>query len=191
LRVLLGLDDHEDGTDSTNNVDADILAVGVLDAALEQLEELVGVVTEVEGIFLEDGVKKERANLTSNDIVAVVEREKLLQEVLTLAILGVDTNNASDETGQGVTDRGLRLLEGSLEQVVSSKLALIRGSIGPELGHEASGLNGGKLSDTTITVGEGNLDEREKGLRLGVVVLLEFGGDGLDLLRVGDLTPLE
>jgi hypothetical protein len=32
---------------------------------------------------------------------------------------------------------------------------------------------------------KGDLDERQKGLGLGVVVLLEIGRDGLDLFRVG------
>jgi hypothetical protein len=34
-------------------------------------------------------------------------------------------------------------------------------------------------------MGEGDFDEGEQRLGLGVVVLLELGSDGLDLLRVG------
>lgn len=56
LRVLLGINKHEDGTNSTNNVHADLLAV-VVDASLEQLQQLISVVAEVGRIVLEHGIQ--------------------------------------------------------------------------------------------------------------------------------------
>jgi hypothetical protein len=38
---------------------------------------------------------------------------------------------------------------------------------------------------------EGDFDEENEGFGLGVVVLLEVGRDGLDLLSVGNLTALQ
>lgn len=51
-------------------------------------------------------------------------------------------------------------------------------------GDESRSLDGGKLPHASIAVGEGDLDEEEEGLGLRVVVLLEVGGDGLDLLSI-------
>jgi hypothetical protein len=57
--VLLGLDDHEDSTNSADDVDANLLALRVLNTGLEELEKIVCVVGEVCGILLEDGVEEE------------------------------------------------------------------------------------------------------------------------------------
>lgn len=134
LGILLGLDDHEDGTNSADDVDADLLALRVLNAGLEELKELVGVVAEVGRVLLEHGVEEERTDLASNDIVVVVEGQKLSEEVLTLAILHVGADDAGDETGERVADTSRLLLEGALEKVVAGKLSLVLSSLLPVLG---------------------------------------------------------
>lgn len=50
---------------------------------------------------------------------------------------------------------------------------------------DSKGLDGGELSDGSIAVCQGDLDEEEKRLGLGVVVLLKISCDSLDLFRVG------
>lgn len=77
------------------------------------------------------------------------------------------------------------LLEDTLQKVVAGKLSLVLGGLLPELGDQTKGLDRGELSDTGISMCEGDLDEGEKRLGLGVEVLLELGGNGLDLLSVG------
>jgi hypothetical protein len=57
--VLLRLDNHEDGTNSADDVDANLLALRVLNAGLEELEKLVCVVGEVGRVLLKDGVEEE------------------------------------------------------------------------------------------------------------------------------------
>ncbi|CAF3613877.1 unnamed protein product [Fusarium graminearum] len=156
--VLLRLDDHEDSTNSADNVDANLLALRVLNAGLEELEEIVCVVGK---------------------------REDVLEEVLTLTVLHISADNAGDETGERVADTSGGLLEDTLQKVVAGKLSLVLGGLLPELGDQTKGLDRGELSDTGISMCEGDLDEGEKRLGLGVEVLLELGGNGLDLLSVG------
>ena len=45
-------------------------------------------------------------------------------------------------------------------------------------------MDGGELTNTAIFVCDGNLDKEKESFGLGVVILLEIGGDGLDLLSV-------
>ncbi|KAK1246113.1 hypothetical protein MKX07_005182 [Trichoderma sp. CBMAI-0711] len=184
LGVLLGVDEHENGTNGADNVHADLLAV-VVDARLEQLEELIGVVAEVRRVVLEHGIEDERANLTVHNVVAGVEGQQLLQEVLAIARLHVLANDASNQARQRVAVGSGRLLQGALEQVRAHKRLLVLGGGAPELGDEAQGLDGGQLANGTVSMCKGDLDERQKRLGLGVVVLLEIGCDGLDLFRVG------
>ena len=183
--VLLGLNDHEDGTNSADDVDANLLALGVLNTGLEKLEKIVCVIGEVGRVLLEDGVEKECANLTGNDVVVVAEREELLEEILTLTVLHISADNAGDETGERVADTSGGLLEDTLEKVVAGKLSLVLGGLLPELGDQTESLDRGELSNASISMCEGDLDEGEKRLGLCVEVLLELGGNGLDLLSVG------
>jgi len=185
LRVLLGLNVHEDGTNGLDNVDADLLAVRVLDAGLEQLKKLVGVFFEMLGVLLQHGEENEGADFSVQDIVAVVEGQDLLHEVFTLAILHVNTNETSDEAGKSMARSRRALLQSAFQQVRASQRLLVLSSLFPVLGSESKGLNGGKLSDCTVIVGKGNLDEQDERVRLGVVVLLKIGSDSLDLFRVG------
>lgn len=69
--------------------------------------------------------------------------------------------------------------------MLAGLLALVLRGLLPVLGDESESLDGGLLADTGLVVGEGDLDEQQQRLRLRVVVLLEVGGDGLDLLSVG------
>lgn len=77
------------------------------------------------------------------------------------------------------------LLEDTLKEVVASKLSLVLGGLLPVLGDQTESLDRGELSNTGISMCEGDLDEGEKRLGLVVEVLLELGGNGLDLLSVG------
>lgn len=77
------------------------------------------------------------------------------------------------------------LLEDTLEKVVTGELSLVLGGLLPELRDQTKGLDRGELSDTGISMCEGDLDEGEQRLGLCVEVLLELGGNGLDLLCVG------
>lgn len=77
------------------------------------------------------------------------------------------------------------LLESALQEMGSGKLALVLGCLLPVLRDEPQGRNGSELTHTLIVMGKGNLDKEEKRLGFGVVVLLQVGGDSLDLLRVG------
>lgn len=81
------------------------------------------------------------------------------------------------------TSRGL--LEDTLKKVVSGELSLVLGGLLPELGDQTESLDRGELSNTGVSMCEGDLDEGEQRLGLCVEVLLELGGNGLDLLRVG------
>lgn len=184
LGVLLGINEHEDGTNSTNNVHAHLLAV-VVDASLEELQQLIGVVAEVGGIVLEHGIQDERANLAVDDVVAGVEGQQLGQEVLAIALLHVLANDAGDQTRQRVAVGSGRLLQSALQQVGADKRLLVLGSLLPELGHKAQGLDRGQLSHGIVCICKSDLDERQKRLGLRVVVLLEVGRDSLDLFRVG------
>jgi hypothetical protein len=109
----------------------------------------------------------------------------VLEEVLTLAALHIRANNAGDETGERVADTSGGLLEYTLQKVVAGKLSLVLGGLLPELGDQTESLDRGELSNTGISMCEGDLDEGEKRLGLCVEVLLELGCDGLDLLCVG------
>jgi hypothetical protein len=109
----------------------------------------------------------------------------VLEEVLTLAALHIRANNAGDETGERVADTSGGLLEYTLQKVVAGKLSLVLGGLLPELGDQTESLDRGELSNASISMCEGDLDEGEKRLGLCVKVLLELGGNGLDLLSVG------
>jgi hypothetical protein len=145
----------------------------------------MGVIAKVGRVVLQHGVEDIGGNLASYDIVAVVEGEELAQEVVSLALLHINADDAGNETGQRVADSGGALLESSIEEVLASKLALVPGCVGPMPVDEAESLDRSELANAGIAVGQGDLDEEQKRLRLGVVVLLEVGGDGLDLLSVG------
>ncbi|KAH6609915.1 hypothetical protein Trco_003261 [Trichoderma cornu-damae] len=116
LGVLLGVNEHEDGADGPNDVHADLLAV-VVDAGLEQLQELVGVVAEVRRVVLEHGVEDKGADLARNDVVAGVEGHELLQEVLAITLLHVLAHDAGNQARQGVAVGGRRLLQRALEKM--------------------------------------------------------------------------
>lgn len=76
------------------------------------------------------------------------------------------------------------LLEDTLQKVLPRKTLLVGRDLGPvPLGY-ADRLNGGKLTDTAIVVGEGDLDQEEQRLRLREEVLLKLSGDRLDILSV-------
>ena len=77
------------------------------------------------------------------------------------------------------------LLEGTIDKVLAGKLALVLCRLLPVLGDEAESLDGSQLANTGVAMGEGNLDEEQKRLGLRVVILLQVGGDSLDLLCVG------
>lgn len=162
LGVAVGLNDQEDGTNGADDVDANLLAIRVLDAALEQLEKLVGVVAEVGWVVLKDGVENVGANLTSNNIVAGVELDKLLEEIITLAELHVSTNNGRDQASDGVADRRSGLFEGALNEMVASKRTLVLRNLLPMPQNKARALNGGELTDTAIFVCDSDLDEEEE-----------------------------
>ncbi|KAK1246368.1 LOW QUALITY PROTEIN: hypothetical protein MKX08_000170 [Trichoderma sp. CBMAI-0020] len=184
LGVLLGVNEHENGANSTHNVHAHLLAF-VVDASLEELQQLIGVVAEVGGIVLEHGIQDERADFAVDDVVAGVEGQQLGQEVLAVALLHVLANDAGNQTRQRVAVGRGRLLQSALQQVGADKRLLILGGLLPELGHQAQGLDRGQLSHSIVCVCKSDLDERQKRLGLGVVVLLEVGRDSLDLFRVG------
>jgi hypothetical protein len=143
------------------------------------------MVAEVGGIILKHSKQDERADLTGNDVVAAVEGQQLLEELLTLTVLHVETDDAGQQTSQSMAVGGRGLLQGTLEEMRPSELTLVLRGLLPVLGHQAQSLDGGELADTSIGVCEGDFDEEKQGLDLGVVVLLEIGGDGLDLLSVG------
>lgn len=109
----------------------------------------------------------------------------MCEEILTLTVLHIRADDTSDKTGQRVADTGGGLLEDTLEKVVAGKLSLVLGSLLPELRDQTKSLDRGELSYTGISMCEGDLDEGEKRLGLCVEVLLELGGNGLDLLSVG------
>ena len=120
LGILLGLDDHEDGTNSADDVDADLLALRVLNAGLEELKELVGVVAEVGRVLLEHGVEEERTDLASNDIVVVVEGEKLSEEGKKAANEElVTTGELGEDIGK---DKAASLVKGVKERIVREKV---------------------------------------------------------------------
>lgn len=143
------------------------------------------MVAEVGGIILKHSKQDERADLTGNDVVAAVEGQQLLEELLTLTVLHVETDDAGQQTSQSMAVGGRGLLQGTLEEMRPSELTLVLRGLLPVLGHQAQSLDGGELADTSIGVCKGDFDEEKQGLDLGVVVLLEIGGDGLDLLSVG------
>lgn len=109
----------------------------------------------------------------------------MLEELLTLTILHISADNAGDKTGEGVADTSGGLLEDTLKKVVSGELSLVLGGLLPELGDQTKSLDRGELSNTGVSMCEGDLDKGEQRLGLCVEVLLELGGNGLDLLCVG------
>jgi hypothetical protein len=139
----------------------------------------------VGGIVFEHGVQDEGSDLAGYDLVAVVEGQKFLQERVTLAFLHVDTDDTGDQARQRVTDCRGALVEGAIEEMLAGLLALVLRGLLPVLGNKSESLNGGELTDTGIVVSERNLDQKQQRLGLGVVVLLQVGGDELDLLSVG------
>ncbi|CAH0015126.1 unnamed protein product [Clonostachys rhizophaga] len=167
LRVLLWLDERGDDTNGANNVDTNVLALGVLQTGAAQLKQIVDVVEEVHWVVLKHGSKK------------------LLQKLLALLVLDVHSNNTSNQAARRVAQVVCGLLQKTIEEVRASKLALVlSGFLAPILGDEAEGLHVSELTDILSFVGESDLDQKEKRLGLGVEVLLEFGSGGLDLFGV-------
>ncbi|CAG9988556.1 unnamed protein product [Clonostachys byssicola] len=170
LRVLLWLNERGNDTNRANNVDTNVLALGVLQTRAAQLEQIVDVVEEVHWVVLEHGVKQSK---------------KLLQKLLALLVLDVHSNNTSNQAAGRVAQVVCGLLQKPIEKVCASKLALVLGSfLAPILGDEAEGLHVSELADILSFVGESDLDQKEKRLGLGVEVLLEFGSGGLNLFGV-------
>jgi hypothetical protein len=109
----------------------------------------------------------------------------MLQELLALALLHVDANDTGNEARQGMSDSARALLECSFKEMGADELSLVFGCGLPVLRHKPQGRDGGELANALVAMCQGDVDEEEKGLGLGVVVLLEVGSDGLDLLRIG------
>jgi hypothetical protein len=133
LRILIGLDNHEDSANRTNDVDAHLLAVRILDAALEELKKLVCVVAEVCRVVFEDGIENVRTDLASNDVVIGVELDELLEEVVALAKVHVGTDDGGNEASKRVADGGSGLLQGTINEMVPGKSALVLGDFLPVL----------------------------------------------------------
>lgn len=143
------------------------------------------MVAEVGGLILQHGIENEGADLTVDDIIAGVERQELLQEVLAIASLHILAHDASNQARQRVAVGSGCLLQSTLEKMGADERLLVLGSGRPELGDEPQSLDGGQLSHSILCVCKSDLDQKKKRLGLGVVVLLEVGCDGLDLFRVG------
>lgn len=77
------------------------------------------------------------------------------------------------------------LLENTLEKVLLGEALLVGRDVGPVLLSYADRLDGGKLADATVVVGDGDLDQEQQRLWLGEEVLLELSGNRLDMLGVG------
>jgi len=90
-----------------------------------------------------------------------------------------------------MSDSARALLECSFKEMGADELSLVFGCGLPVLRHKPQGRDGGELANALVAMCQGDVDEEEKGLGLGVVVLLEVGSDGLDLLRIGHLAALQ
>jgi len=70
--------------------------------------------------------------------------------------------------------------------VLSDRSLLLGGDGLPVLRGQPSSLDGGLLAEGVIAaVCAYDLEQKEERLRVGVIVLLELGGNGLEPLRVG------
>lgn len=69
--------------------------------------------------------------------------------------------------------------------MLANSALLLNGDLGPVLDCKAGSLDGSLLTEVDILVGTDDLDQEQQRLGLGVVVLLELRGDGLDPLCVG------
>lgn len=76
------------------------------------------------------------------------------------------------------------LLQCAFDEMGANQLLLVLGSLVPVLASQAESLDRGELTDSGILICKRDFDEKQKGLGLGVVVLLEVGRDSLDLLSV-------
>jgi hypothetical protein len=188
LVVILGVDEHQQGADSLDRVEADLSAGGVLDGGLEDVQELGHLLGEVGGVLLQDGVEGEGADLAGCGVVLRDEGQQAGDDGAASVglILGVEVERrgARQQAALGVAaiDRGVA--DGALQQVLAGNVLLGSRDLGPVL-QDATALDGRELPDAGIVMGDGDLDEEEKRLGVRVVVLLELGGDGLDLFGVG------
>ncbi|GKT59946.1 hypothetical protein ColTof4_00089 [Colletotrichum tofieldiae] len=185
LGVLLGVDEHQQSADGLDGAQADVCASRVDDGLLDEAEKLLGLLGEVGGVVLEESEENVGANLAVSDVVGGVQGQKSTNKVLALAILKVEADGASQKARLGVARRSRLVVQNALQNVLLGKLPLVGGQLRPVPGSQAQGLDGGQLTDRGVIVGDGDLDQEEKRLGLGVVVLLQLGRDGLDLLGIG------
>ncbi|GJC98865.1 hypothetical protein ColKHC_07691 [Colletotrichum higginsianum] len=185
IGVLLRVDDHQKSADGLDGSQADLSAGRVDDGLLDEAKKLSGLLGEVGGVVVEESIEDVGANLAVGDVVGGVQGQEVTNEVLTLAILKVEADGAGQKARLGAA-RGSRLVvQDAVQDVLLGQLSLVGGKLRPVSGGQAQSLDGGQLTDGGVIVGDGDLDQQEKGLGLGVVVLLQLGRDGLDLLGVG------
>ncbi|GKT44783.1 uncharacterized protein ColSpa_04964 [Colletotrichum spaethianum] len=185
LGVLLGVDEHQQSADGLDGAQADIGAGRVDDGLLDEAEKLLGLLGEVGGVVLEESEQDVGANLAVSDVVGGVQGQDSTNKVLALAILEVEADGASQKARLGVARRSRLIVQNALQNVLLGKLTLVSGQLGPVPGSQAQRLDRGQLTDRGVIVGDGDLDQEEKRIGLGVVVLLQLGRDSLDLLGIG------
>jgi len=80
---------------------------------------------------------------------------------------------------------GVLLLEGGLEKNLANLSLVFFGYLGlPVLGHDTSGLDGGKLAHAVVLVCCEDLDEQQETLGMRIVVFLKLSRGGLDPLCI-------
>ncbi len=82
--------------------------------------------------------------------------------------------------------------EGSLEELASCMLTLVVGNLRPVLGGQGFGLSGCQLFQVRTVVRDGELDEKQEGLRVLVEFILQntCSSPDIALLRVEDNSQL-
>ncbi|KUI69369.1 hypothetical protein VM1G_11649 [Cytospora mali] len=185
--VLLGLNQHQDGTNRHHGVNADVSALRVLDGIGKEGKQLANLVGKGRRVFLQNGIDYVGADLAMGNIGGVAgkgeeRRDKFWPRVL----IGVqiEAGNTGDDARLRVPAPGVLLFHSSLDQMLTDAGLLLSGYLLPVFWNESGSLDGGLLAKVDIVICADDLDKEEQRLGLRVEVLLELRRDGLDPLGI-------